>query len=279
MVFQHILEFSKTGATPTFSSEQTSESNDFIATLIELTVSNESRNEGVRERVAIELINAEHLTEKRGGWDGRKGRKMVEVKSESQGTKGLSGKGRFNQLTWDSFRKYQEDEGYYIAISFNEHGHIIYALAFEMNHLLPKMESLLIEKIGTRDQVGKKEKNVNVCISHTDFPEKFEVLFLSKQLDPDWFVGKFGKKIMDNYYNNTKLNKVRLTAKPRPKHKKTKKKASVKKVAFIDKVYACYNTTDFVISEGKVTFFKNGREKTVLVKSVHNLYSRKKAQV
>ena len=270
MVFKHILEYTKTGESPKFTDKETDISNDYIATLMKLTVSNESRNEGVRERVALELIHAEQLTE-RGGWDGKKGRRFIEVKSESQGTKkNLSGTGRFNQLTWDSFEKYRRDDGIYLAISYDASGQILYAIAFDMHHLIPKMTECLLNKVG---------KNVNVCISHTDFPEDFEVLFLRQPMILDDYSSTFGENLVRNYYNNTTMKKVRLTTKPKPKPKsKSKAKAGKKvlaKVSLSNKIQLCYGSTSYEVVDKKATiFFENRDTKTILVKSINAAYRR-----
>jgi len=170
-----------------------------------LTVNSVSANDdNTRERITLSLIDAATL-EGKHGWDGKKGRTNIEVKNETQGLSDKSrynGSGMFNHLSEKSFTKYKNG-GIYLQAGYTREGRLEYCIAFDMKHLIPKMEKSLDSKSGDK-------KNVTVNISVADYPEEIEVVYISKNLDFSRYSKRLFDLITKNWCKRTQIMSKRL---------------------------------------------------------------------
>ncbi len=167
--------------------------------------------DSVRERITVDLIHGHHISEKHG-WDGKRGNLFLEVKNETIGeNKPVSGRGIFNNLTWKSFQKYKNENGLYISAGYSREGVLLYAVAFDIKHILPVLEESLMKVFP--DGEDRIRENTTVSISAIHFPDKLEVIYI-----PDCFqYKKYSDRLTNLIFSNkkTKLGKTRLSTKPR----------------------------------------------------------------
>lgn len=220
-MYSTIMHYAKTGELNDFTTLE--EANQFARFSTERMMS--GGGDSVRERITVELVHGKHIDGKHG-WDGTKGKFQLEVKNETIGeNKSVDGRGIFNNITWKSFSKYENDEGLFISAGYSRTGVLLYALAFNMKHLNPILEAKLESVLPNR--IDKNKKNVTVNVSSKDFPEEFEVIYLPENMKRSDYSRRMWKLLGNNYADRTKLGKKLLSAKP-AKKKPTAKKTTVK---------------------------------------------------
>jgi len=282
-MYEKIMYYAKTGELKKFTSLE--EANEFALFSCRNLIS--GGGDFIRERVSIDLVHGEHYEEKHG-WDGRKGNYFLEVKNETigineNGEKTVSGRGIFNNLTWKSFQKYETQKGVYISVGYSRTGVLLYAIAFDIKHILPILEEALLEKLPNRED--KQKTNVSVSISAAQFPKEVEVLYIPKVLIWDNYSENLLKLLANN--KSTKLSSRRLTT-PIPQRKKTSgkvvkqtnkptnkqiKEPLDKSNVIIMKTRELYPNDFFIINDSdKKIYFDSG--KTLLFDTVSKYYSK-----
>ena len=204
---KNVLHYIKTGNYPEF--KDLSEANAYaeFCTNKLLTGSGDE----VRERATLEMIYATQIPGKHD-WDGKKGKTYIEVKNETMSIGGrYFGKGIFNNLTWKSFKKYQAG-GIYLHGAYDRNGVLEFILAFRVEHLLPKMHAVLMEKLPNGDV---ENKNATVNIAASDFPDKVEVCYVRENLEIVKYSKRLFKLIANGICDMTKIHGARyLNSKP-----------------------------------------------------------------
>jgi len=187
--------------------ETEEEIREYVTYLTENSIS--CVDDNIREEITLNLISAESIPGKHG-WDGKIGTNMVEVKNETQSldpSSRFNGSGMFNNLSWDSFEKYKS-KGIYLQGGYTRQGRLKYCIAFDIKHLLPKMEQALlkIDPSGT----GGSSVNAQISVSVADYPEDIEVVFLDKNLDFTEYSLKLFKALTKNWCDRTTIRSTRL---------------------------------------------------------------------
>ena len=202
-----LLDYSLKGEV--YLPETTEETELWSRFLLESSIAGGDDN--IRENITLQLIKAEPSPGKHG-WDGQLGRLKIEVKNETQSVSNsssrLNGTGIFNNVSWKSFKKYQEDKGLYLQGGYTREGRLIYCVAFEMKHILPIIEAKLRSVLP--DGIDRDSMDVQVSISAKDYPEEAEVVLFPQNFNHRHFSQNLGELITRNWYNRTQIRSTRL---------------------------------------------------------------------
>jgi len=206
MHFDKLLDYSLNGTIHVPENEE--EAKEWIKFLLEGSIAGGDDN--IREMITLKLIGAESVPGKHG-WDGKLGSYMIEVKNETMPIDGrLSGAGLFNNVTWKSFKKYEDQKGLYLQAGYTRDGKLMYCIAFDMKHLLPIIEAKLQKTIPDRKENGR---DVQVSISAKDFPDEVEVVFFPPVFEHQKYSNNLFKLLTQNWLDRTQLRSSRLAPK------------------------------------------------------------------
>jgi len=168
-------------------------------------------DDNIRENITLQLIGADSVPGKHG-WDGKLGNYKIEVKNETQPSlesqSRMNGSGMFNNVSWRSFKKYEEDKGLYVHAGYTREGCLMYCVAFDMKHLLPLIEAKLLAVLPERED--RDGIDVQVSISAKDFPDELEVVLFPALLNHKHYSQKLFRLLTKNWSERTQIKSTRL---------------------------------------------------------------------
>ena len=187
--------------------ETEEEIHEYVSYLTENAIS--CVDDNIREEITLNLIAAKSIPGKHG-WDGKLGTNMIEVKNETQSadpTSRFNGSGMFNNLSWGSFEKYKQ-KGIYLQGGYTRQGRLKYCIAFDIKHLLPKMEQALlkVDPSGT----GGTSVSASVSVTVADYPKEVEVVYMDRNLDFTEYSMKLFNILTKNWCDRTTVRSTRL---------------------------------------------------------------------
>jgi len=238
-------------------------------TLLTMGVEND-----IKEQLGLELINGKHIKDKHG-WDGYHDKFFVEVKSETIGDgKKLSGKGIFNNITFESISKYENDKGILMFVGYSRTGQFLYSIACDMSLVAPLLKKELLKKFPEGNCSEGENTTVTITLSNLkDIP--FEVVYYPMISDRSLYSEEL-RKVLEEGSRRKKtvcgiLGKKFLSS-LQECTKKPKKCYSLK-----EKVKLVYCTDNFCVAKSgkKIEFLENGSvSHSVLVKTLNVRFSK-----